>query len=56
MLYFVTKSAALADVGVQTRQVDGKDEEFVVVQPGDDWALVHYVMWISCIPQARPGR
>lgn len=55
-LYIVTKSQALADVGVQTRKVDDKDEEFLVMQPGDDWALVHYVMWISCTPQARPGR
>jgi hypothetical protein len=52
----VTGDPKLAAVGVKTREVDGKKEEYLVAQPGDDWALVAYVMWISNIPQARPGR
>jgi len=55
-LYVNTGDSRLAEVGVKTRKVDGKDEEYIVVQPGDDWALVHYIMWIANIPQARPGR
>jgi hypothetical protein len=55
-LYVVTKDPKLAAVGVKSRQVGGKDEEYLVTQPGDDWALVHYVMWIANIPQPRAGR
>lgn len=33
----------------------GEDKEYLVVQPGDDWAVVHYVMWLACIPQQRAG-
>ena len=55
-LYLVTKDPALAAVGVKTREIGGVTEEYIVTQPGDDWALVHYVMWISNIPQSRAGR
>ena len=56
-LYLVTKDPALAEVGVMTRKdPNGKDEEYLTIQPGDDWALVHYFMWIANIPQPRPGR
>ncbi len=55
-LYLVTEDPALAAVGVKTRVVEGKNEEYIQVQPGDAWALVHYVMWLANIPQARPGR
>ncbi len=55
-LAIVTHDAALREVGVFVVKNDkGEDEEFLMVQPGDDWALVHYVMWLACIPQQRAG-
>ena len=46
----------LAEVGVFTEKNDkGQDEEYIVIQPGDDWALVHYVQWLMCLPRSRSG-
>jgi hypothetical protein len=33
----------------------GEDEEWITFQAGDDWALVHYVEWLSCIKPQRSG-
>ena len=46
----------LAAAGVFTEKNDkGEEEEYIVIQPGDDWALVHYVQWLMCLPRARAG-
>jgi cytochrome c oxidase cbb3-type subunit I/II len=55
-LSIVTNDPALRAVGVYVKaNPEGKDEEFIKVQPGDDWALVRYVQWLSCIPRVRQG-
>jgi cytochrome c oxidase cbb3-type subunit 2 len=51
-----TGEQRLREVGVTVKKNDqGQDEEWIKIQPGDDWALVHYVMWLSCIPVPRAG-
>jgi mono/diheme cytochrome c family protein len=55
-LSIVTNDPALRAVGVYVKKTpEGKDEEFIKVQPGDDWALVRYVQWLSCMPRVRAG-
>ena len=51
-----TNEPALREVGVTVKKNDkGEDEEWITFQAGDDWALVHYVQWLACIPPSRPG-
>jgi cytochrome c oxidase cbb3-type subunit 2 len=50
----------MASIGVYARTVKndkGEDVEqsAIDLQVGDDWALVHYVLWLSCIPIPRAG-
>ncbi len=50
----------LASVGVvakTTKDDQGVETErsFLEFRVGDDWALVHYVMWLSCIPTQPSG-
>ena len=40
---------------VDAKNDKGEAEERIKFQPGDDWALVHYIMWLECIPLPRPG-
>jgi mono/diheme cytochrome c family protein len=55
-LSIVTNDPALRAVGVFVKKNEkGEDEEFIKVQPGDDWALVRYVQWLSCTPRVRQG-
>jgi hypothetical protein len=56
-LSLVTGETRLRDVGVYLKKdaTTGQDEEWIKIQAGDDWALVRYVMWLSCIPAPRPG-
>ena len=42
--------------GVTTQKnAKGEDEEGIYIQPGDDWALIHYVQWLMCVPRERTG-
>jgi cytochrome c oxidase cbb3-type subunit 2 len=55
-LSYLTNEPALREVGVVVKKDEkGQDMEYVTFSPGDDWALVHYVMWLSCIPVPRAG-
>jgi hypothetical protein len=45
----VTSGTAKNDKGEEVEQ------SVLNLQVGDDWALVHYVMWLSCIPLPRAG-
>jgi cytochrome c oxidase cbb3-type subunit 2 len=46
----------LVALGLKSKKnAEGQDVEFITLQAGDDWALVHYVMWLSKIPLPRPG-
>jgi cbb3-type cytochrome c oxidase subunit II len=50
-----TGDPRLKAVGVYEKTVDGKVEEWIKMQPGDDWALVHYLQWLMCVPRERTG-
>ena len=55
-LSYVTGEKALHEVGVYDKPNDkGQTEEFIKFQAADDWALMHYVMWLECIPVPRSG-
>lgn len=45
----VTAKTTKDDKGVET------ERSFIEFRPGDDWALIHYVMWIACIPPQKAG-
>jgi cytochrome c oxidase cbb3-type subunit 2 len=47
---------ALYDVGVEkVTNAQGEVEEYLTLEEGDDWALVHYVMSLGKIPIRRPA-
>jgi len=53
-LSIVSGEARLKDVGVYVKKNEkGQDEEWINIRAGDDWALVRYVMWLSCMPPPR---
>jgi cbb3-type cytochrome c oxidase subunit II len=55
-LSVVSGEPALHEVGVTVKKNEkGEDEEWITFQAGDDWALVHYVEWLSCIKPQRSG-
>jgi hypothetical protein len=55
-LTIAVNEPALNAVGVYSKKNEnGVVEEFIKVQPGDDWALVRYVQWLLCTPRARVG-
>ena len=55
-LSVVTKDPRLKEAGVYEKTNEkGEVEEWIKLQPGDDWALVHYLQWLLCVPRERSG-
>lgn len=55
-LSITTNDPRLKAVGVTSKPNDkGQVEEFIKLQAGDDWALIHYLQWLMCEPRDRAG-